>query len=289
MATVTKASPSPSGSSLTSELDQLSMADHTDTVDQAAQYARSVDDVRLGPSSANGNEPPAQKRARVPSDQALPEDEIIVNKKAKPNLSEACAKAYKDLRNTSVRLARFENQRDFYKKYLDLGVVPAFMKYNSVPSIGRNNNVLKTRWDEVVTSMQRKLLNLQHDEAIRLVNETRKKAEEERKILTEKSANTDELSEAKLAIPLGTDKVRKNDKAERLARLTRDMDDKRRTRAERAGASSESGKTRRGKKPKQNFPKAGGSNSRRGQAQRKGKPKSTNILATLMNMIQSYQ
>ena len=268
MATVTKASPSPSGSSLTSELDQLSMADHTDTVDQAAQYARSVDDVRLGPSSANGNEPPAQKRARVPSDQALPEDEIIVNKKAKPNLSEACAKAYKDLRNTSVRLARFENQRDFYKKYLDLGVVPAFMKYNSVPSIGRNNNVLKTRWDEVVTSMQRKLLNLQHDEAIRLVNETRKKAEEERKILTEKSANTDELSEAKLAIRLCTDKVRKNDKAERLARLTRDMDDKRRTRAERAGASSESGKTRPGKKPKQNFPKAGESNSRRGQAQR---------------------
>ena len=73
------------------------------------------------------------------------------------------------------------------------GMFPAFMRYNSVPSIGRNNNVLKTRWDEVVTSMQRKLLNLQHDEAIRLVNETRKKAEEERKILADTSPNFERL------------------------------------------------------------------------------------------------
>ena len=174
MATGTKASPSPSSSSLTSELNQLSMADHTDTVDQGAQYAKSVDDVR-GQSSANGNGQPTPKPARVPSDQALPEDKIVVNKRAKPHLSEACAKAYKDLCNTSVRLARLKNQQDFDKKYLDLGVVPAFMRYNSVASIGRNNNVLKTRWDEVVTSMQRKLLILQHDEAIHLVNETRKR------------------------------------------------------------------------------------------------------------------
>ena len=159
------------------------------------------------------------------------------------------------------------------------------MRYNSVPSIGWNNNVLKTRWDEVVTSMQRKLLNLQHDEAIHLVNETRKKAEEERKILADTSSNTDELSEAKLAIRLCTDKIRKNDQAERLVRLRRDMDNKRWTRAVRAGTSSESGKTSRGKnKPKQNFPKAGGSNSPRGPPQRKGKPKSTNFLATLMNI-----
>ena len=118
MATWTKASPSPSSSSLTSELNQLSMADHTDTVDQGAQYAKSIDDVREGQSSANGNGQPTPKRARVPLDQALPEDEIVVNKRAKPNLSEACAKAYKDLRNKSVRLARFENQRDYYKKIL---------------------------------------------------------------------------------------------------------------------------------------------------------------------------
>ena len=265
------------------------MADHTDTVDQGAQYTKSVDDVREGQSSTNGNGQPTPKRARVPSDQALPEDKIVVNKRAKPNLSEACAKAYKDLRNTSVRLARFENQRDFYKKYLDLGVVPAFMRYNSVPSIGRNNNVLRTHWDEVVTSMQRKLLNLQHDEAIRLVNETRKKAEEEGKILLDTSPNTDELSEAKLAIRLCTDKVRKNDKAERLARLTHDMDNKRRTRVERTRTSSESGKTSRVKnKPKQNFPKAGGSNSHQGPPQRKRKPKSTNFLAMLMKMNQWY-
>ena len=38
--------------------------------------------------------------------------------------------------NTAVRLARYENQRDFYKKYLDLGVVPAYMRYNAVPSGG---------------------------------------------------------------------------------------------------------------------------------------------------------
>ena len=130
MATWTKAS------SLTSEPNQLSMADHTDTVDQGAQYAKSGDDVREGQSSANGNGQPTPKRARVPSDQALPEDEIVVDKRAKPNLSEACAKAYKDLRNTSVRLVRLENQRDCYKKYLDLSVVPAFMRYNSVPSLG---------------------------------------------------------------------------------------------------------------------------------------------------------
>ena len=147
-----------------------------------------------------------------------------------------------------------------------------------------------SRWDEVVTSMQRKLLNLQHDEAIRLVNETRKKAEEEQKILADMSSNTDELSAAKLAICLCTDKVCKNDKAERLARLTHDMDNKCQTRVVLAGTSSESGKTSCGKnKPKQNFPKAGGSSSHRGPPQRKGKPKSTKILVTLMNMIQSYQ
>ena len=80
--------------------------------------------------------------------------------------------------------------------------------------------------------MTRKLLQLQHDEAIRIVNETRKQVENERKALKEASRNEDELSEAKLAIRLCTDKVRKSDKAKRLSCLTRDMD-KRRTRVER--------------------------------------------------------
>ena len=85
------------------------------------------------------------------------------------------------------------------------------------------------------------------------------KAEEEHKILADKSPNTDELSEAKLTIHLCTDKMRKNDKAERLARLTHDMDNKRRTRAERTGTSSESGKTSRGKnKPNRIFPRPAG-------------------------------
>ena len=252
MATNQEATPSISGLSVTSDLNQLTMADPTHTVDQGAQFSKSVDDVRLVQSHANGNGQPASKRARVPSDLAVQDDEIVVNKRAKPDLSEACAKAYKDLRNSSVRLARFENQRDFFKKYLDLGIIPAYMKYNSVPSIGRNNHVLRTRWDEAVLSMQTRLLNLQHDEAIRLVVEARKKTEEERKILTETSANPDELSEAKLAIRLCTEKVRKSDKAERLARLTRDMDNKRRTRAERAGPSEETGKPNQNKrKPKQ--------------------------------------
>ena len=86
--------------------------------------------------------------------------------------------------------------------------------------------------------MQRKLLDLQHDESIRIVNETRKKAEQERQALKDASASASELMEAKFAIRLCTDKVRKSDKAERPVRLTRDMD-KRRTRAERSPAHTE--------------------------------------------------
>ena len=108
-----------------------------------------------------------------------------------------------------------------------------------------------------------KLLQLQHDEAIRIVNETRKQAVNERKALKDASRNEVELSEAKLAIRLCTDKVRKSDRAERLARLTRDMD-KRRTRAECTTAPGENRNNARGK-PKSSFPKASGSNSRRNQ------------------------
>ena len=235
-----------------------------------------------------GNEQPSSKRQRVPSDEALVSDDIIVNKRAKPNLSEACAKAYKNYRNTAVRLARYENQRDFYKKYLDLGVVPAYMRYNAVPSIGRNNPVLKTRWDETVTCMQRKLLDLQHDESIRIVNDTRKKAEQERQALKDASASDAELTEAKLAIRHCTDKIRRSDKAERLARL-----DKRRTRVERSPAPAEKRENSQGKRQQnKNFQNTGGSNSRRNptKPQRKGKKsKPTNFLSTLMKMIQSYQ
>ena len=137
--------------------------------------------------------------------------------------------------------------------------------------------------------MTRKLLQLQHDEAIRIVNETRKQAENERKALKEASRNEDELSEAKLAICLCTDKVRKSDKAKRLSRLTRDMD-KCRTRVERTTAPGDNRNNARGK-PKSSFPKAGGSNSRRNQnPQRQGrKQKSTNIISTLMKLNQSYQ
>ena len=52
---------------------------------------------------------------RVSSGDALVDDEIVANKMAKPDLSEACAKADKNLRNTGVRLARYGNQRDFLK------------------------------------------------------------------------------------------------------------------------------------------------------------------------------
>ena len=111
------------------------------------------------------------------------------------------------------------------------------MRNNTVLSIGLNSHVLKkkTRWGETIQSMTRKLLQLQHDEAIKIVNETRKQAENERKALKDASRNNDELSEAKLAIRLCTEKVCKRDKAERLSRLTRDMV-KRRTRAERTTA-----------------------------------------------------
>ena len=270
-------SASSSSTSLNQELDGLSMNDNTETVSQAAQFAKSVNDILQGPSSVNGNGQPS-KRSRVSSDDALVDDEIVVNKRAKPDLSEACAKAYKNLCNTGVRLARYENQRDFLKKYLDLGVTPAYMRYNTVPSIGRNNPVLKNRWDKTIQSMTRKLLQLQHDEAIRIVNETR-----------DASRKEDELSEAKLAIRLCTEKVQKSDKAERLSCLTRDMD-KRRTRAERTTASGDNQNNVRGK-PKSSFSKAGGSNSCRNQnPQRKGKKqKSTNIISTLMKLIQSYQ
>ena len=152
-----------------------------------------MNDVLQGPSSANGNGQPS-KRSCVSSDDALVGDEIVVNKRAKPDLSETCAKAYKNLHNTGVRLAQNENQWDFFKKYLDLGVTPAYMRYNTVTSIGRNNPVLKNRWDETIQSMTRKLLQLQHDEAIRIVNETRKQAENERKAFKEASRNEDELS-----------------------------------------------------------------------------------------------
>ena len=127
------------------------------------------------------------------------------------------------------------------------------MRYNAVPSIGRNNPVLKTRWDETVTCMQRKLLDLQHDESIRIVNDTRKKAEQDGQALKDASASDAEHTEAKLAIRLCTDKVCKSDKAERLARLTRDMD-KRRTRAERSPAPAEKRENSRGKRQqKKNF------------------------------------
>ena len=95
--------------------------------------------------------------------------------------------------------------------------------------------------------MQRKLLDLQHDESIRIVNDTRKEAEQEHQALKDTSPSDAEHTEAKLAIRLCTNKVRKSDKAERLARLTRDMD-KRRTRAERSPAPTENRENGRGKK-----------------------------------------
>ena len=123
---------------------------------QAVQFAKSVNDVLQGPSSANGNGQPS-KRSCVSSDDALVGDEIVVNKRAKPDFNEACAKAYKNLRNTGVRLAQNENQGYFFKKYLDLGVTLAYMRYNTVPSIERNNPVLKNRWDETIQIMTRGL------------------------------------------------------------------------------------------------------------------------------------
>ena len=82
------------------------MNDHTTSVNQADLFAKSVDDVRPGQSSQNGNGQPSSKWQRVPSDEALVSDDIIVNKWAKPDLNEACAKAYKNYRNTAVCLAR---------------------------------------------------------------------------------------------------------------------------------------------------------------------------------------
>ena len=81
-----------------------------------------MNDFLQGPSSANGNGQQS-KRSCVSSDDAPVGDEIVFNKRAKPDLSEACAKAYKNL-----RLAQNENQQDFFKKYLDLGVTPAYMR-----------------------------------------------------------------------------------------------------------------------------------------------------------------
>ena len=54
---------------------------------QAELFAKNVDNVRPGQSSQNGNRQPSSKRKCAPSDEALVSDDIIVNKRVKPNLS----------------------------------------------------------------------------------------------------------------------------------------------------------------------------------------------------------
>ena len=65
------------------------------------------------------------KCTRVESGHALPD--IVVNKMAKPSLSDVSHIIYAKLRNTNTKLVHLQNTKDFLKKYMDLNIFPAFL------------------------------------------------------------------------------------------------------------------------------------------------------------------
>ena len=91
------------------------------------------------------------------SDEALINGEIIVKKRAKPNLSEASSKAYKNLHNTVVLLTHYKKTVRFAQELL----------------------APRRTWDTIlfpqlsrtifINNMTRKLLNLQHDKTNRIM------------------------------------------------------------------------------------------------------------------------
>ena len=149
---------------------------------------------------------------------------IVVNKHGKPSISQLGTELYKDLRNASTKLIRFEQNRKFLLKYLELDITPGYMA-RAVPILpySRENSALKLKWQQHSNETRRGYLRIlvQHDDE-QIAALTRYCQEAEQKIL-QQIKDPNELNEIKTALKACQTKTLAAENEGRMKRLQRDM------------------------------------------------------------------
>ena len=119
---------------------------------------------------------------------------------------------------------KHENCQKFLEKYLELEVSPGFLNYHPTLPFSKNNQALQNRWDSIIASSKRNLMDLLHEETTRLFRLARTETHSLRREVRQLITDQKELEELKSALHACVERAQTQDKNERLRRLQRDID-----------------------------------------------------------------